>query len=124
MLDVNSSRVMSRKFRTCDRSDRSPEACGHWQPRRLSRIRTLKFDNQAPCITLSYVSTITVRIPDELKAELQKISDSEHKPVSDLVRESVRRYVNVEQFRRLRRKTLPLAEAQGLITDEDIFDKL
>lgn len=70
------------------------------------------------------MGTITVRISDELKAELQKISDSEHKPVSDLVRESVRRYVNVEQFRRLRRKTLPFAEAQGLITDEDIFDKL
>lgn len=70
------------------------------------------------------MSTITVRLPEELKAELQKISDSEHKPVSDLVRESVRRYVNVEQFRQLRRKTLPFAEAQGLITDEDIFDKL
>ncbi|MCH2156278.1 MAG: ribbon-helix-helix domain-containing protein [Opitutales bacterium] len=70
------------------------------------------------------MSTITVRIPDELKAELQKISESEHKPVSDLVRESVRRYVNVEQFRGLRRKTLPFAEAQGFITDEDIFDRL
>ena len=73
---------------------------------------------------MSYMSTITVRIPDELKAELQKISESEHKPVSDLVRESVRRYVNVEQFRGLRRKTLPFAEAQGFITDEDIFDRL
>ena len=70
------------------------------------------------------MSTITVRIPDELKAELQKISESEHKPVSDLVRESVRRYVNVEQFRGLRRKTLPYAEAQGFITDEAIFDRL
>ena len=70
------------------------------------------------------MSTITVRIPDELKAELQKISESEHKPVSDLVRESVSRYVNVEQFRGLRRKTLPFAEAQGFITDEDIFDRL
>ena len=36
------------------------------------------------------MSTTTVRIPDELKAELQKISDAEHKPVSDLVRESVK----------------------------------
>ena len=85
---------------------------------------TLKVDMPLVCVTLSYMSTITVRIPEELKAELQKISASEHKPISDLVRESVRRYVNVEQFRQLRRKTLPFAEAQGLITDEDIFDKL
>jgi predicted transcriptional regulator len=70
------------------------------------------------------MSTITVRIPDDLKSDLQKISESEHKPVSDLVRESIRRFVSVERFRQLRRKTLPFAEAQGLLTDEDIFTKL
>ena len=70
------------------------------------------------------MSTLTVRIPNELKDELQKISEAEHKSVSDLVRESVRRFVAVEQFRILRKKTLPFAEAQGLITDEDIFEWL
>jgi predicted transcriptional regulator len=70
------------------------------------------------------MSTITVRIPDDLKNDLQRISETEHKPVSDLVRESVRRYVAVEQFRMLRKKTLPFAEAQGFLTDEDIFEKL
>ena len=70
------------------------------------------------------MSTITVRIPDDLKSDLQKISESEHKPVSDLVRESIRRFVSAERFRQLRRKTLPFAEAQGLLTDEDIFTKL
>lgn len=59
-----------------------------------------------------------------MKSELQKISEMEHKPVSDLVRESVRRFVAVERFRKLRGKTLPFAEAQGLLTDEDIFAKL
>ncbi len=68
------------------------------------------------------MSTITIRIPDSLKKELQSISEDQHKPVSDLVRESIRRYVAVEQFRQLRRKTLPFAEAQGLLTDEDVFN--
>lgn len=77
-----------------------------------------------PCITLSYMNTITVRLPDELKSDLQQISESTHKPMSDLVRESVRRYVAVERFRQLRKKTLPFAEAQGFLTDEDVFDKL
>lgn len=70
------------------------------------------------------MSTITVRIPDDLKSELQRISESEHKPVSDLVRESVRRYVTIERFRQLRKKVLPFAEAQGILADEDVFSKL
>jgi len=69
------------------------------------------------------MSAITVRIPENLKSDLQAISASTHKPISDLVRESVRRYVATERFRQLRRKTLPFAEAQGLLTDEDIFNE-
>jgi predicted transcriptional regulator len=67
------------------------------------------------------MNTLTVRIPDELRAELQEISSRQSVPVSDLVRESIRRYVAVERFRSLRRRTLPFAEAQGLLTDEDVF---
>ena len=33
--------------------------------------------------------TLTIRIPDELREELQEISQAEGKPVSDLVRESL-----------------------------------
>lgn len=69
-------------------------------------------------------ATITIRIPDDLRAELEKLSEAEDKPLSDIVRESLRRYVAIQQFRRLRRKTLPFAESQGLLTDEDIFESL
>ena len=72
-------------------------------------------------VTLSYMNTLTIRIPDELKAELQRISQEQKKPLSDVVRESIRRYVAVERFRGLRRKALPFAEAQGFLTDEDVF---
>ena len=85
---------------------------------------TVGIDRSAPRVTLSYMSTLTIRLPEELKQDLQKISRAEHKPVSDLVRESVRRYVAVERFRQLRRKVLPYAEAQGYLTDEDIFENL
>lgn len=69
-------------------------------------------------------TTITIRLPDDLRAELEKISKAEDKPLSDVVRESLRRYVAVQQFRQLRRKVLPFAEAQGLLTDEDVFESL
>jgi len=64
---------------------------------------------------------ITVRIPEELDKDLLIISKEEDKPVSLLVRESLRRYIKIYRFRKLREKVLPFAEAQGLLTDEDIF---
>lgn len=65
--------------------------------------------------------TLTVRIPDELRKELKKISEEESKPVSDLVRESLKRYILIRKFRRLRNKVLPFAESEGILTDEDVF---
>ena len=66
--------------------------------------------------------TLTIRLPDDLRKELQKISREESKPMSDLVRESLQRYISNYKFRRLRNKVLPFAESQGILTDEDIFD--
>ncbi len=66
-------------------------------------------------------STITIRIPDDLRKDLDELSKTEHKPVSDLARDSLRRYVAIYKFRKLRNKILPLAEAQGILTDEDVF---
>lgn len=70
---------------------------------------------------MSYMNTLTIRIPDELRSDLQEISCRRSVPLSDLVRESLRHYVAVERFRALRKRTLPFAEAQGLLTDEDVF---
>jgi predicted transcriptional regulator len=67
------------------------------------------------------MDTLTIRLPDDLKSDLQKLSREQNKPVSDIVRESIRQYVAVEKFRALRKKSLPFAEAQGFLTDEDIF---
>jgi predicted transcriptional regulator len=67
------------------------------------------------------MSTVSIRIPDSLRRELEKLARQENRPLSDIVRESVRRYVAVERFRRLRTQTLPFAEAQGFLTDEDVF---
>ncbi len=70
------------------------------------------------------MTTLTIRLPQALKTELDEISKDENKAVSDIVRESLRRYVAIEKFRSVRRKILPFAEAQGLLTDDDIFKAL
>lgn len=70
------------------------------------------------------MTTLTIRLPEALKAELDEISRDENRAVSDIVRESLRRYIAVERFRSVRKKILPFAEAQGLLTDEDVFRAL
>lgn len=67
------------------------------------------------------MNTFTVRIPEKLRADLRRIRRQQNKPVSDVVRDSVRRYVSIAKFRALRKKVLPFVEAQGLVTDKDVF---
>jgi predicted transcriptional regulator len=70
------------------------------------------------------MTTLTIRIPDTLRKELKSLSRSENKAVSDIVRESIRKHVALERFKALRSKVLPFAEAQGILTDEDVFNAL
>jgi len=67
------------------------------------------------------MSTMTIRIPDPLRRELEGLARRQRRPMSELARDALRRYVAIEDFRELRRQTLPFAEAQGFLTDEDVF---
>ena len=68
--------------------------------------------------------TLTIRISEEIRNELLELSQIEHIPISELVRESIKKYISIQRFRRIRSKVLPFAEAQGLLTDDDIFNDL
>jgi len=68
--------------------------------------------------------TLTFRIPEELRKELREISRAEGKTISDLVRESLKRYIALYRFRKLRNMVLPFAEAQGILTDEDVYKEV
>ena len=67
------------------------------------------------------MSNVTIRIPESLRKELRALCKQQQRPASEVVRDSLRRYIAAEKFQALRRKTLPFAEAQGFLTDEDIF---
>lgn len=68
--------------------------------------------------------SLTIRIPEDIRYDLEEISKSENIPISELVRKSIKKYLTVQRFRRLRNRVLPFAEAQGLLTDDDIFKAL
>ena len=70
------------------------------------------------------MTTLTIRIDSKLEKALGRIAKSTGKTKSEIARAALQRQVAVARFRELRRKALPFAEAQGLVTDEDVFDTI
>jgi predicted transcriptional regulator len=70
------------------------------------------------------MSTLTIRLDPKLEKELDRIARRTGRTKSEIAREALQRQVAVTRFRELRRRTLPFAEAQGLVTDEDVFRAL
>jgi len=67
------------------------------------------------------VPTLTIRLDPKLEKALSNLARSTGRTRSEIAREALRRQVAIARFRQLRRRTLPFAEAQGLLTDEDVF---
>ena len=72
---------------------------------------------------MSYMktSTITIRLDDALGRELDQACARTGRTRSELARDALRRQLAFLRFERLRKRTLPLAESQGYLTDEDVF---
>jgi len=67
------------------------------------------------------MTTLTIRLDPKLEKALARIARDTGRTKSAIAREALERQLAVTRFRELRRKALPLAEAQGLLTDEDMF---
>ena len=68
-------------------------------------------------------NTITIRLPDELKKNLEYAGRKSRTKTSQLVREAIERYLAVQRFRELRKETIPYAERAGFYTDDDILNR-
>ena len=85
-----------------------------WQPRLSASLA---------CVTLYYMkSTLTVRVDADTERLLARVVELSGRSQSEVVRDALRRQLSIELFEQLRRRTLPFAEAQGLLTDEDVFE--
>lgn len=67
---------------------------------------------------------ITVSLPPEVKQELDKAMKEEGVSRSDIVRESLRNYLFIRRYRKLRDEGLGRAEARGVFTEEDVFESV
>ena len=68
--------------------------------------------------------TITISITEEISEELDKVARREGVSRNDLIRESLRDFLFVRNFRRLRERLITKAQAQGVHTDQDVFDRV
>jgi predicted transcriptional regulator len=69
-----------------------------------------------------YMSMLTIRIDDNLEEQLDAVCRRSGRSKSAVVRDALRRHLVREEFRRLRAEIMPLAEARGYVTDEDVFE--
>ena len=70
------------------------------------------------------MSTLALRMPDDLDKALERQSAALGISKSDLAREALRRYLRVAEFRTLRTRLVARAQAGGINTDDDVFEVL
>jgi predicted transcriptional regulator len=70
---------------------------------------------------MSPMSSLTIRISDGLRHQLEELSRQNRQSISHIARESLRRYVTTEQLRQIRKTTRLRAGARGFLTDNDVF---
>ncbi|OGA67639.1 MAG: CopG family transcriptional regulator [Betaproteobacteria bacterium RIFCSPLOWO2_12_FULL_68_20] len=68
--------------------------------------------------------SLTFRLDARLARDLRRLARRSGRSEAEIARDALKRYVMVVRFRELRAKILPFAEAQGLLTDEDVFRSL
>lgn len=66
-------------------------------------------------------AAFTIRLDRDLVRQLARAAKRSGRSRSEIVRDALRRQLAIAQFQDLRRRILPLAEAAGLLTDEDVF---
>jgi hypothetical protein len=68
--------------------------------------------------------SITVHLSGELKLALDELTRSAGTSPDELVCEALKQYLFVRRFRSLRERMTSKAQSQGILTDQDVFDRV
>ncbi len=63
-------------------------------------------------------------LPRAIRRELDRIAKEEGISRSDVLRQSLEDFLFVRRFRQLRQRMMAVAQAQGIFTDEDVFNRV
>lgn len=70
------------------------------------------------------VQPITVTLPADVRQALDELSQKEGVSPDEVVGRAVREHVFLRQFRSLRERLAAKARSQGIVTDQDVFDRV
>jgi metal-responsive CopG/Arc/MetJ family transcriptional regulator len=68
--------------------------------------------------------TVTISLPQTVRRELDKVAKEEGISRSDVLRQSLEDFLFVRRFRQLRQRMMAAAQARGIFTDEDVFNRV
>ncbi|MDP4221497.1 MAG: ribbon-helix-helix protein, CopG family [Bacteroidota bacterium] len=68
--------------------------------------------------------SISIGIPKKLLLRLNRETKTKGVSRSELITDLLEKYYVLQDFYRMREKMVPLAEAQGIFTDEDVFSRV
>ncbi len=71
---------------------------------------------------MAYMVRLTVSIPEDMNAQIREICRRRRCDLDEAVRDVLRRWIAVEQFRRDAAEVRPLAQAAGFCSEEDIIE--
>lgn len=67
------------------------------------------------------MSAVTVRLDDDLERTLDEYCEQSGRNRSEVVRDALRRHLELLRIELVRKRLMPYAEAKGYLTDEDFF---
>ena len=68
--------------------------------------------------------TVTISLPQTVRRELDKVAKEEGISRSDVLRQSLEDFLFVRRLRQLRQRMMAAAQAHGIFTDEDVFNRV
>ena len=68
--------------------------------------------------------TVTISLPQAFRRELDRVAKQEGISRSDVLRQSLEDFLFVRRFRQLRQRMMAAGQAQGVFTDEDVFNRV
>ena len=70
------------------------------------------------------VQSFTVTLPADVKQAVDELSKKEGISPDEVVGQAIRQHVFLRQFRSLRERMSAKAKNEGIVTDQDVFDRI
>jgi predicted transcriptional regulator len=67
---------------------------------------------------------MTINFPSEVKQSLDEFARREGVSSDDIIQQAVKQHLFLRQFRLLRERLSTRAAAMGVVTDQDVFDRV